>query len=78
MNSYLFQIRFRVAKDGTITTRGFRIIPIRITSKKDINDYIPTPITDASKIEGIINTLKDNGRKYLDYAVQEYPLEWTD
>ena len=78
MNSYLFQIRFRVAKDGTITTRGFRIIPIRITSKKDINDYIPTPITDASKIEGIINTLKDNGRKYLDYAVPEYPLEWTD
>ncbi|MER1993369.1 MAG: CapA family protein [Eubacteriales bacterium] len=78
MNSYLFQIRFRVAKDRTITTRGFRIIPIRITSLKDKNDYIPTPVTDDMKIEGIINTLKDNGRKYLDYPVEEYPLEWKD
>ena len=30
------------------------------------------------KKEGIINTLKDNGRKYLDYAVSDYPLDWKD
>lgn len=78
MNSYLFQTRFRVAKNGEITNTGFRIIPIRITSLKDKNNYVPTPITDDSKIEGIINTLKDNGRKYLEYPVSDYPLEWNN
>ena len=79
MNSYLFQTRFKISKDGeTITNTGFRIIPIRITSLKDKNNYVPTPITDDSRIEGIINTLKDNGRNYLDYPVSEYPLEWKD
>lgn len=76
MNSYLFQTRFKVSKDRkTITNTGFRIIPIRITSVKDKNNYVPTPVTDSSKIEGIINTLKDNGKK-LEYAVLDYPLEW--
>lgn len=78
MNSYLFQTRFRVAKNGEITNTGFRIIPIWITSLKDKNNYVPTPITDDSKIEGIINTLKDNGRKYLEYPVSDYPLEWNN
>ncbi len=78
MNSYLFQTRFKVSKNGeTITNTGFRIIPIRITSLKDRNNYVPTPIEDDMKIEGIINTLKDNGKK-LEYAVLDYPVEWKD
>ena len=77
MNSYLFQTRFRISKTGAVTNTGFRIIPIRITSLKDKNNYVPTPITDDMKIEGIINTLKDNGRK-LEYAVADYPLEWKE
>ena len=75
MNSFIFQTRFRVSKSGDITNTGFRIIPIRITSVKDRNDFIPTPITDERKQTDIINVLKDNGKK-LDYAVAEYPLEW--
>ena len=78
MNSYIFQTRFRITKNGDISNTGFRIIPIRITSIKDRNNYVPTPITDEMKIAGIINTLKDNGRKYLAYPVEEYPLEWKD
>ena len=78
MNSYLFQTRFRFTKSGEKSNVGFRIIPIRITSLKDRNNYVPTPITDDMKIEGIINTLKDNGRKYLDYPVAEYPTQWKD
>ena len=79
MNSYIFQTRFLVDKTThEASNLGFRIIPIRITSLKDRNNYTPTPITDDMKIEGIINTLKDNGRKYLDYAVPEYPLDWKD
>ena len=78
MNSFIFQTRFRVTKNGDVSNKGFRIIPIRITSLKDKNNYVPTPITDDMKIEGLINTLKDNGRKYLEYPVAEYPLEWKD
>ena len=79
MNSYIFQTRFKVDKNThEATNMGFRIIPIRITSLKDRNNYTPTPITDDMKIEGLINTLKDNGRKYCEYAVPEYPLNWKD
>lgn len=78
MNSFIFQTRFRISKNGEISNSGFRIIPIRITSVKDKNNYVPTPITDPMKIEGIINTLKDNGRKYLEYPVPEYPTQWKD
>ena len=75
MNSYLFQTRFRVAKNGDITNNGFRIIPIRITSLKDRNNFTPTPMTDEVKIDSLLNTLKDNGKK-LEYGVADYPLEW--
>jgi poly-gamma-glutamate synthesis protein (capsule biosynthesis protein) len=78
MSSFLFQIRFRVAKDKTITTRGFRIIPIRISSLENKNDYIPTPLTDGFSIESVVSTMTNNGKKYLDYHVAEYPLEWKD
>ena len=79
MNSYIFQTRFKVSKDrSTVTNTGFRIIPIRITSLKDKNNYVPTPITDDGKIEGIITMLKDNGRKYLESPVSEYPLDWKE
>ena len=79
MNSYIFQTRFLIDKTThEASNLGFRIIPIRITSIKDRNNYTPTPITDDMKIEGIINTLKDNGSKYLEYAVSDYPLQWQD
>lgn len=74
MSSFVFQIRFKV-KDGVCTSKGFRIIPIRISSKSNRNDFIPTPYTDGSKIDAVLTTLKDNGKK-LTYAVEEYPLDW--
>ncbi len=81
MTSYLFQTRFRVRGEGeeqTITNEGFIIIPIRISSRTDRNDFIPTVLDKASAIDGILNTLKENGRKHCDYAVEEYPLAWPD
>ena len=74
MNSYIFQIRFRV-KDGAVSPKGFRIIPIRISSRTDRNDFIPTVVDKGSTIDSILSTLKENGRK-LEYAVPDYPLEW--
>lgn len=74
MLSYVFQMRFRV-RDGEVKNDGFRIIPIRISSRKDRNDFIPTPLSDSATVDSLLSTLKSNGRK-LDYAVESYPLEW--
>lgn len=81
MTSYLFQTRFRIreGEDGQeITNEGFIIIPIRISSRTDKNDFIPTVLTKESTIDSILNTLKENGRKHCKYAVAEYPLAWDD
>ena len=74
MSSFVFQIRFRVL-DGQASNEGFRIIPIRISSRKDANNFIPTPLTDATAVDSVITTLKTNGRK-LTYAVDDYPTAW--
>ena len=74
MSSYIFQTRFRV-KDGQCTSRGFRIIPIRISSRTNRNDFVPTPYTNGANIDSVLTVLKNNGRK-LEYAVADYPLEW--
>ncbi|MBE5768795.1 MAG: CapA family protein [Clostridiales bacterium] len=76
MSSFLFQTRFRL-KDGEITNEGFRIIPIRISSRTDRNDFVPTVLTKENAIDAVVSTLKENGKR-LDYAVDEYPLEWAD
>ena len=81
MTSYLFQTRFRVREGDNgqeISNEGFIIIPIRISSRTDKNDFIPTVLTKESTIDSILNTLKENGRKHCDYAVSEYPLAWPD
>lgn len=75
MNSFVFQTRFRVTKSGDVSNTGFRVIPIRISSIKESNDFVPTPVTDGPKQMQIINVLKGNG-KNLQYAVAEYPLDW--
>ncbi|MGN0746576.1 MAG: CapA family protein [Aristaeellaceae bacterium] len=74
MSSFMFQTRFRV-KDGVVSNEGFRIIPIRISSRTDYNDFTPTPLTKDTAIDSVLTTLKENGKK-LEYAVAEYPLDW--
>lgn len=74
MSSIVFQTRFRV-RDGVVSNEGFRIIPIRISSRTDYNDFTPTPLTKDTAIDSVLSTLKENGRK-LDYVVSEYPLDW--
>ncbi len=74
MNSFVFQTRFRL-KNNEIKNEGFRIIPIRITSQDNKNDYTPTPITNPTKIDSVLTVLKGNGKDLM-YSVAEYPLEW--
>ena len=79
MLSMLFQVRYRV-KNNDISYKDFRIIPIRISSTKEYNNFTPTVLTelkDGSAIDTILNVLtsKDNTKK-LSYAVTDYPLEF--
>lgn len=76
MASYIFQIRMRV-KDGEAKSEAIKIIPIRISSRTDYNDFAPTPYTKATNIEAVIKTLRQNGKR-LEYAVENYPLKWPD
>ena len=74
MSTFIFQTRFRI-KDGEITANPFRIIPCRISSKTDRNDFIPTVFAEELRINNVINVMQKNGAK-LPYAVTEYPLDW--
>ena len=74
MSTFLFQVRFDV-KNGQVKSDAFRIIPSRISSKTDYNDFAPTPFTDQRLIDNVINMLKSNG-KNLQYAVDFYPVDW--
>lgn len=74
MSSFIFQLRIRI-RDGIFTQTDFRILPIRISSRSDRNDFTPTPLDKAVAIDALLTTLKENS-KGLAYAVDEYPLEW--
>ena len=75
MNSYLFQTRFRIREGEGVSSEGFRIIPISISSSTSYNNFQPTVLTKETTIDSIMTTLKSNGKK-LDYAVDEYPTDW--
>lgn len=74
MSTYILQVRF-IVKDGEVQRNYFRIIPGRISSKADYNDFAPTPFTEQKMIDNVINLLKGNGKK-LEYAVESYPTQW--
>ena len=74
MSTFLFQIRFKV-KDNTAETFGFRIIPCRISSRTDYNDFAITPYDQEFNIDSLINTLMENG-KHIENPVSKYPLEF--
>lgn len=74
MSSYIFQTRFRM-RDGVVEPDGFRILPIRISSRTDRNDFAPILLDKATAVDSILNTLMENGRA-LQFMVEEYPLTW--
>ena len=76
MTSIIFQARYRV-KDGVVSYKDFRVIPIRISSRKDANNFIPTIFEDGYERDSVLMVLrsKDN-TKNLPYAVTEFPLEF--
>ena len=78
MFTFIFQARFRI-KDGQIIGNPFRIIPCRISSRKDYNDFAITPLTDTTNINTVMLTLTNRqNTKNLPDALDEYPMEWED
>ena len=74
MSTFLFQVRFNI-KGDTVESDSFRIIPSRISSKTDYNDFAPTPFTDQRLIDNVVNMLLKNSGG-LEYAVKSYPVDW--
>ena len=74
MLTYVFQIRFKYRR-GEMHGTDFRIIPCRISSKTDYNDFAVTPLTETRYIDTLLNTLKKEGG-YIRNPVPNYPLEW--
>ena len=74
MFTFIFQTRFKM-KDGEILSNSFRIIPCRISSRKDYNDFAITPLTEQANIDTVLSTLNKHG-KNLKYHVESYPMEW--
>ena len=76
MCTFIFQCKFRI-RDGQVVDNPFRIIPCRISSRRDYNDFAITPYTETENIKTVINTLtKRENVKNLEYAITNYPLEW--
>ena len=76
MCTIIFQCKFRI-RDGQIIDNPFRIIPCRISSRRDYNDFAITPYTETENIKTVITTLtKRDNIKNLEYAITNYPLEW--
>ena len=74
MSTFIFQTRFRF-KDGELKDNPFRIIPCRISSKSNENDFAPTPYDTDLQISNVINTMLKNSKK-LEFAVDYYPVDW--
>ena len=78
MFTFIFQTRFRI-KNGEITANTFRIIPCRISSRTDYNDFAITPLTNQSNIKTVVDMMTNRSNiKNLEYAVTTLPLEWEN
>ena len=60
MSTFIFQVRFK-QKEGQIISDGFRIIPCRISSRTDYNDFTPTPFDKQIHINNVISMLTKTG-----------------
>ncbi|MDD3410121.1 MAG: CapA family protein [Eubacteriales bacterium] len=77
MSTFVFQTKFKVnLETGAAEPYGFIIVPSRISSRTDYNDFAPTPYAKQESITSVLNVLKKNGES-LENPVSEYPLSWN-
>lgn len=84
MDTFIFQQRFRVAADGSVSDAGMRIIPCSISSQEKVNDFKPTPSDEAGAQAIVKRLLELNAKFEKTYrstgvtAVEQYPTEWAN
>ncbi|GHU66769.1 lipoprotein [Clostridia bacterium] len=77
MDTFIFQLKLRV-EGGTVSTGDMRIIPARISSRTDANDFAPTPFKEGStQFDRVINKMISYG-KNMQYALANYPTVWPE
>ncbi|MDR0397406.1 MAG: CapA family protein [Oscillospiraceae bacterium] len=75
MDTFIFQLKL-IVDEGSVTTGDMRVIPARISSRSDANDFTPTPFKEGSSQFGkVITKMINNGRNML-YALKDYPTAW--
>ena len=75
MDTFLFQVKLNVS-GGTVEAGDMRIIPMRISSRTDTNDFAPTPYKEGSSAaRKVVDRMIKEG-KNLDYALRDYQTEW--
>ncbi len=77
MTTFIFQTRFKVTPQGEASPHGFKIIPCRISSRAEYNDFTPTPYQKKSNIDSVLSVLEANG-KAIENPVSSYPLYWEE
>ena len=83
MDTFIFQQRFRVAADGSVSDAGMRIIPCSISSQESVNDFKPTPSDEAAAQAIVERLLGLNAQFEKTYrstgvtAVSDYPTQWA-
>ena len=84
MDTFIFQQRFRVAADGSVSDAGMRIIPCSISSQEKVNDFKPTP-RDEEGAQAIVGRLLELNAKFEKAyrstgvtAVSQYATEWAN
>ena len=84
MDTFIFQQRFRVAADGSVSDAGMRIIPCSISSQEKVNDFKPTPKDEAGAQAIVERLLELNAKFEKTYrstgvtAVSQYLTEWAN
>ena len=74
MRSFIFQCK---VDTKTAKVTDMRIIPIRISSQPDVNDFAPIPLPPGSAAyKSTLEDMVKNG-KNLKYGLSVYKTEWT-
>jgi poly-gamma-glutamate synthesis protein (capsule biosynthesis protein) len=72
-DTFIFQQRFRLTPDGALDA-GMRIVPCRVSSVPERNDFIPTPY-DPDDARRVAEKLTQLGAG-MEHALTAYPLAW--
>ncbi|MDR2505069.1 MAG: CapA family protein [Oscillospiraceae bacterium] len=76
MRSFIFQCKVNTE---TAEVTDMRILPIRISSRSDTNDFCPTLLPPGSTAyKSTISDMIKYGAEKLKYGLTEYKTEWTN